>query len=99
MSSSLTGLLVATVPFVAALLGRLAGDQDRLTAVRYAGMGLGVVGIVVQNGVLLGRMTTDVSQAQGRASNLSNGQREALRLLLEINKNETDRPRGTSTLD
>ena len=54
LSSSLTGLLVATVPFVAALLGRLAGDQDRLTAVRYAGMGLGVVGIVVLLGLDVG---------------------------------------------
>jgi drug/metabolite transporter (DMT)-like permease len=56
LSSSLTGLLVATVPFVAALAGRLAGEQDRLTAVRVAGMLLGVVGI----GVLLG---LDVGQA------------------------------------
>ena len=31
LSSSLTGLLVATVPFVAALAGRLLGEEDRLT--------------------------------------------------------------------
>src|SRR4051794_28375492 len=37
LSSSLTGLLVATVPFAAALLGRLVGDEDRLTVVRYVG--------------------------------------------------------------
>src|SRR3954454_1581487 len=40
LSSSLTGLLVATTPFVAALAGRIAGDEDRLTALRLAGLGL-----------------------------------------------------------
>ena len=57
LSSSLTGLLVATTPFVAALAGRLAGEEDRLTVVRLAGMALGVIGI----GALLG---LDVSGAQ-----------------------------------
>jgi drug/metabolite transporter (DMT)-like permease len=51
LSSSLTGLLVAAVPFAAALLARLAGDEDRLTAVRYVGMGLGVAGIAVLLGL------------------------------------------------
>ena len=51
LSSSLTGLLVATTPFVAALAGRIAGDEDRLTAVRLVGMGLGVVGIVALLGL------------------------------------------------
>ena len=54
LSSSLTGLLVATVPFVAALAGRLAGDEERLTVVRLAGMGLGVVGIAVLLGLDVG---------------------------------------------
>lgn len=57
LSSSLTGLLVAGVPFVAAVTARIAGDEDRLTAVRLAGMALGVVGI----GLLLG---LDVRGAQ-----------------------------------
>jgi drug/metabolite transporter (DMT)-like permease len=51
LSSSLTGLLVATVPFVAALAGRLAGEEDRLTPVRIVGMGIGVVGIVALLGL------------------------------------------------
>ncbi|MGY1622145.1 DMT family transporter [Geodermatophilus sp. SYSU D00965] len=51
LSSSLTGLLVAGVPFVAAVAGRLAGEEDRLTPVRLAGMGLGVVGIAVLLGL------------------------------------------------
>jgi drug/metabolite transporter (DMT)-like permease len=51
LSSSLSGLLVATVPFVAAVAARLAGEPERLTPVRLAGMGLGVVGIVVLLGL------------------------------------------------
>jgi drug/metabolite transporter (DMT)-like permease len=51
LSSSLTGLLVATVPFVAALAGRLAGEEERLTAIRLVGMGIGVVGIVALLGL------------------------------------------------
>jgi drug/metabolite transporter (DMT)-like permease len=51
LSSSLTGLLVATVPFVAAVAGRLAGEEERLTPVRLLGMGIGVVGIVALLGL------------------------------------------------
>jgi drug/metabolite transporter (DMT)-like permease len=51
LSSSLTGLLVATVPFVAALAARLAGEEERLTPVRLLGMGIGVVGIAALLGL------------------------------------------------
>jgi drug/metabolite transporter (DMT)-like permease len=51
LSSSLTGLLVAGVPFVAALAARLVGEEERLTPVRLGGMGLGVVGIAVLLGL------------------------------------------------
>jgi drug/metabolite transporter (DMT)-like permease len=54
LSSSLTGLLVATVPFVAALVGRLAGEEERLTSVRLLGMGVGVVGIAALLGLDVG---------------------------------------------
>src|SRR3954469_19401169 len=57
LSSSLTGLLVAGVPFVAALAARVVGEEERLTPIRILGMAIGVVGI----GVLLG---LDVSGAQ-----------------------------------
>jgi drug/metabolite transporter (DMT)-like permease len=57
LSSSLTGLLVATVPFVAALAARLAGEQERLTPIRLVGMGLGVVGIVALLGLDVGQVT------------------------------------------
>lgn len=51
LSSSLTGLLVAGVPFVAALAGRLVGEEERLTPVRILGMAIGVVGIAVLLGL------------------------------------------------
>ena len=54
LSSSLTGLLVAGVPFVAALAARLAGEEERLTPIRLLGMGIGVVGIVVLLGLDVG---------------------------------------------
>ncbi|GAB4081699.1 DMT family transporter [Modestobacter muralis] len=55
LSSSLTGLLVAGVPFVAALTARLAGEEERLSPVRVAGMLVGVVGIAVLLGLDVGR--------------------------------------------
>jgi drug/metabolite transporter (DMT)-like permease len=51
LSSSLTGLLVAGVPFVAALTARLAGEEDRLSPVRSLGMVIGVVGIAALLGL------------------------------------------------
>jgi drug/metabolite transporter (DMT)-like permease len=54
LSSSLTGLLVSAVPFVAALTARLVGDEDRLSPVRIAGMLLGLLGIVALLGLDVG---------------------------------------------
>jgi drug/metabolite transporter (DMT)-like permease len=54
LSSSLTGLLVAGVPFVAALTARLAGEDDRLSPIRITGMVLGVAGIAVLLGLDIG---------------------------------------------
>jgi len=51
LSSSLTGLLVAAVPFVAALAALVAGDDDRLSPVRVTGMVIGVVGIAALLGL------------------------------------------------
>ena len=51
LSSSLTGLLVASVPFVAALTARLAGTEDRLTPVRLLGLLIGLSGIVALLGL------------------------------------------------
>jgi drug/metabolite transporter (DMT)-like permease len=51
LSSSLTGLLIAGVPFVAAVAARLAGEEERLTPVRILGMAIGVLGIAVLLGL------------------------------------------------
>jgi drug/metabolite transporter (DMT)-like permease len=51
LSSSLAGLLVAGVPFVAALAGRLLGEEERLTPIRILGMAIGVAGIAVLLGL------------------------------------------------
>jgi drug/metabolite transporter (DMT)-like permease len=54
LSSSLTGLLVAVVPIVAAVAGRLAGAEDRLDAVRVTGMAVGMVGVAALLGLDVG---------------------------------------------
>jgi drug/metabolite transporter (DMT)-like permease len=52
LSSSLSGLLIASVPILVAVIGRATGGQDRLTAVRWAGLlvGLGGVALLVAGG-------------------------------------------------
>ncbi len=45
LPSSLTGLLVAGVPLVAAVASRLTGAVDRLDAARLAGLGVGLLGV------------------------------------------------------
>ena len=52
LSSSLSGLLIASVPILVAVIGRITGGQDRLTAVRWAGLlvGLGGVALLVAGG-------------------------------------------------
>jgi drug/metabolite transporter (DMT)-like permease len=52
LSSSLSGLLIASVPILVAVFSRLTGGQDRLTPVRWAGLliGLGGVALLVAGG-------------------------------------------------
>jgi drug/metabolite transporter (DMT)-like permease len=45
LSSSLTGLLVAAVPLIAAVLARLGGDRERLGARRLLGLLTGLAGV------------------------------------------------------
>lgn len=53
ISSSLTGLLIAASPIVAALLDRLTGGEHRLTPIRLAGLGVGIAGVAVLAGPAL----------------------------------------------
>jgi drug/metabolite transporter (DMT)-like permease len=45
LSSSLSGLLIATVPLFAALIGVILGGDDRLDTRRLAGLGVGFLGV------------------------------------------------------
>jgi drug/metabolite transporter (DMT)-like permease len=54
ITSSMTGLLLAVTPIVAVLLGLLAGDRERLTALRWVGLAVGLVGVAVLAGPELG---------------------------------------------
>jgi len=51
LSSSLTGLLVAAVPLVAAVAGRAIGESDRLDRVRVAGLLVGLLGVALLLGL------------------------------------------------
>jgi drug/metabolite transporter (DMT)-like permease len=50
LSSSLSGLLIAAVPIIIAVLARFTGTKDRLTPARWAGLLVGLAGV----GLLLG---------------------------------------------
>src|ERR1019366_8185797 len=47
LSSSLSGLLIASVPIIGAVLVRLIGDPERLTPVRLGGLLLGLGGVAL----------------------------------------------------
>ncbi len=51
LSSSLTGLLVAAVPLVAAVAGRALGGTDRLDRARVAGLLVGLLGVALLLGL------------------------------------------------
>jgi drug/metabolite transporter (DMT)-like permease len=51
ISSSLAGLLLASVPLVGAVVARLAGDEDRFDRVQIGGLLLGLVGVAMLVGV------------------------------------------------
>jgi drug/metabolite transporter (DMT)-like permease len=47
LTSSMSGLLVASVPIIGAVLARLTGDTDRLTPLRWAGLLAGLAGVAL----------------------------------------------------
>jgi drug/metabolite transporter (DMT)-like permease len=51
LSSSLTGLLIAVVPLIGALLARMSGDEDRFDRTQIAGLGIGLVGVALLVGI------------------------------------------------
>jgi len=57
LPSSLTGLLVAAVPLVGVVAGRLTGTGDHVDGRRWAGLLLGLLGVGVLVGLDLGRVS------------------------------------------
>jgi drug/metabolite transporter (DMT)-like permease len=57
LPSSLTGLLVAAVPLVGVVAGRLTGTGDHVDARRWAGLLLGLLGVGVLVGLDLGSVS------------------------------------------
>ena len=54
LTSSLSGLLIAAVPMVAAVASLVLGDEDRLDRTRVLGLGVGMGGVAVLLGLDLG---------------------------------------------
>lgn len=57
LTSSLTGLLIAAVPIIGVVAARVAGDTAELSAMRWAGLGLGLAGVTVLAAPHLGGST------------------------------------------
>jgi drug/metabolite transporter (DMT)-like permease len=55
LPSSTSGLLIAAVPIISALLAWLTGTGDRLTAIRWAGLAVGLGGVALLAGPGAGR--------------------------------------------
>jgi len=85
LSSSLSGLLIASVPILVAVIGRLSGGQDRLTPVRWAGLlvGLGGVALLVAGSGTRGDASS-VAEVLGVALCYSIGPLIAARKLSEL---------------
>ena len=51
LSSSMTGLLIAAVPIVAAIMAWRLGIDDRITGIRVLGLGVGILGVAALVGL------------------------------------------------
>jgi drug/metabolite transporter (DMT)-like permease len=68
LSSSLSGLILAATPIVGVGVARLAGDRDRLTVTRVAGLAIGLGGVTALLGpAVAGGSTIAVAEAFGTA--------------------------------
>jgi drug/metabolite transporter (DMT)-like permease len=57
LTSSLTGLLIAAVPLVGAVVVRLTGDRERMGGRRWSGLLIGIVGVGALVGLDLGSVS------------------------------------------
>ena len=65
LSSSMTGLLIAAVPLVGAVLARWSGQRERLGWVRTIGLGVGLAGVAALVGLDFGRIDAAAVAAVG----------------------------------
>jgi drug/metabolite transporter (DMT)-like permease len=85
LPSSTSGLLVAAVPIMGAILGWLTGSGDRPTAVRWAGLAIGLGGVALLAGPGAGRgSTVPVLEVLGTALGYATGPQIANRKLADL---------------
>jgi len=73
LSSSMSGLLVATVPIIGAVLARLTGDAERLTLVRWSGLLIGLGGVALLVGQAAGGSAWPIIEVLGTATCYATG--------------------------
>jgi drug/metabolite transporter (DMT)-like permease len=84
LSSSMSGLLVATVPIIGAILARLTGDADRLTLIRWSGLLIGLGGVALLVGQAAGGSAWPVVEVMGTATCYATGPLIANRKLSDL---------------
>jgi drug/metabolite transporter (DMT)-like permease len=84
LSSSMSGLLVATVPIIGAVLARLTGDSERLTVVRWTGLLVGLGGVALLVGQATGGSAWPIAEVLLTATGYSIGPLIANRKLSDL---------------
>jgi drug/metabolite transporter (DMT)-like permease len=85
LTSSMSGLLIASVPIITVVLARLTGGTERLTVTRWAGLVIGLAGVAVLAGRgALGGDTWSVAQVMLVAVCYSTGPLIANRKLADL---------------
>lgn len=84
LSSSTSGLLVATVPIIGVVLARLTGDAERITAVRWSGLLIGLGGVALLAGHVTGGGTWPVVEVLLVATGYATGPLIASRKLSDL---------------
>ncbi len=84
LTSSMSGLLIATVPIIGAVLARLTGDAERLTATRCAGLLIGLAGVALLVGQAAGGSAWPVCEVLLTALGYATGPLIASRKLADL---------------
>jgi drug/metabolite transporter (DMT)-like permease len=84
LTSSMSGLLIATVPIIGAVLAWLTGDSERLTATRWAGLLIGLAGVALLVGQAAGGSAWPVGEVLLTALGYATGPLIANRKLGEL---------------